>query len=80
MVIEHTRFPHHGYTCLIQRHCPNWPNSLTDQTYRVFVDGFHIGTADLESDALRYAWFAADRLAVAGGRLLRLTLPAGSAA
>jgi len=63
MIVEHTRFPHHGYTCLIQRHVPNWPHSFTDQTFRVLVDGLHVATAGVEADALQYARAAAKRFA-----------------
>lgn len=80
MIVEQTRFTLHGLTCLVQRDLPHGPICTTDQTFRVVVDGLHVGTAGRESDALRYARFSADRLAVAGGRCSRLALPAGSAA
>jgi hypothetical protein len=79
MIVEQTRFTRHGFTCLLQRDLPHGPHCTADQNYRVTVDGLHVATAGRESDALRYAQFSADRLAVAAGRCSRLALPGAAA-
>lgn len=80
MITEQTRFTLHGLTCLVQRDLPYGPHCTTDQTYRVTVDGVHVGTTGRESDAFRYARHSANRLAVAlACRSALLSLPAAVA-